>query len=269
MVNTYDVNKGIIGIKNIVAGVPTAVNGGYKFITTLNKETIALLQENKSLRDLLISHYLNYRISITKFQNSDEYVNLTNEVRQQIVAEKKMFSELTDAKNTAKWGVVDDVFINGKTKDDILNIPKGSRPLPETYLSSSYIQQHLAKFEKEGIVSRIVLKKDFDRYGIGKPDAGKSEFVSTKSEIDEILKLPISEQSKKLSIPIEQLQGGQVLRIDFKLSNKYKVEMPSGNEFGTNELWLPGGELPDGNLEAIIKTEGMIKEVDYTVKTIF
>ncbi len=30
--------------------------------------------------------------------------------------------------------------------------------------------------------------------------------------------------------------------------------MPDGNEFGTNPLWLPGGILPNGKLEAIVKT---------------
>jgi hypothetical protein len=28
--------------------------------------------------------------------------------------------------------------------------------------------------------------------------------------------------------------------------------MPSGNETGANDLWIPGGRLPDGNLEAVI-----------------
>ncbi|MDO5616084.1 MAG: hypothetical protein Q4G16_07830 [Cruoricaptor ignavus] len=255
---------GIIGVKNVAVG-------GYKFVGNLPQATKTLLQENKRLRDLLVGQYLDYRIAITKLKNSDNWGNLPVEVRQNIAKQENVLIDITDAKNIPNdnWGVPDNVFINGKTKQDILTIPKGERPLPETYLSSSYIQQHLEKFNDEGIVSRIVLKKDFDKYGVGKPDVGKTEFVSTKTEIDEILQLPISEQSRKLGIPVEQLQGGEVLRIDFKLSSKYKVEMSSGNEFGTNELWLPGGKLPGGNLEAIIRTEGMIKDIDYRVKTIF
>lgn len=31
-----------------------------------------------------------------------------------------------------------------------------------------------------------------------------------------------------------------------------KLRMPSGNESGVNELWLPGGKLPNGKLEAVI-----------------
>ena len=41
--------------------------------------------------------------------------------------------------------------------------------------------------------------------------------------------------------------------------------MPSGNEFGANTKWIPGGKLPTGKAEAIVKTEGMIKDVDYFV----
>jgi len=39
------------------------------------------------------------------------------------------------------------------------------------------------------------------------------------------------------------------------LSKQYRVTMPIGNEFGTNNLWIPGGNLPEGNSEAIIKTK--------------
>ena len=44
--------------------------------------------------------------------------------------------------------------------------------------------------------------------------------------------------------------------------------MPSGNEFGTNKQWIPGGKLPKGNNEAIIRTDKMKEGVDYIVKTL-
>ena len=53
------------------------------------------------------------------------------------------------------------------------------------------------------------------------------------------------------------------------ISDRYKVEVPSGNEFATNDLWLPRGKLPNGKLESIIKTEGMVKDIDYTIKDIY
>lgn len=76
------------------------------------------------------------------------------------------------------------------------------------------------------------------------------------------------QQAQKLGIPIEQIENGDILRIDFKLSKDVKIEMPSGNEFGANDKWIPGGILPDGNLEAIIRTEGLVENVHYTIKYI-
>ena len=266
VVNSYNLAMGVIGIKNLG-------QAGYKFAKNLPQATKELLQKNGNLRSLLVEKYLSYRIAITKLKNSDEWVKLSSDVRKEIVQQEKVFIELTDAKNIPndQWGIKG-VFINGKTSEDILSIPKGQRPAPSTYLSSGYIQQHLAKFEKEGIVSRIVTKKSYETFGIGKPDIGKTEFVSTKGEIDDIIRKSngnIKLIAEELGIPPTQLQEGGLVRIDFKISDRYKVEVPSGNEFGTNDLWLPGGKLPNGKLEAIIKIEGMEKDIDYTIKDIY
>ncbi|MCH5597970.1 hypothetical protein [Niabella ginsengisoli] len=147
-INAYNLGMGIIGLKNVAVG-------GYKFAKSIPDRTKALLQDNKGLRNLLLTKYLDYRISITKLKNSDEWNNLSAEVRQNIVKQEKAFIDITDAKNIPNdnWGVSDNVFINGKTKQDILTIPKGERPLPETYLSANYIQQHLKEFE--GGVTKI------------------------------------------------------------------------------------------------------------------
>ena len=266
VVNSYNLAMGVIGIKNLG-------QAGYKFAKNLPQATKNLLQKNGNLRSLLVEKYLSYRIAITKLKNSDEWVKLSSDVRKEIAQQEKVFIELTDAKNIPndQWGIKG-VFINGKTSEDILSIPKGQRPDPSTYLSSGYIQQHLAKFEKEGIVSRIVTKKSYETFGIGKPDIGKTEFVSTKGEIDDIIKKSngnIKLIAEELGIPPTQLQEGGLVRIDFKISDRYKVEVPSGNEFGTNDLWLLGGKLPNGKLETIIKTEGMVKDIDYTIKDIY
>lgn len=171
------------------------------------------------------------------------------------------------ARKTAKsLKRLENAWRNGWTKEKVLEKPKGNRPNPKEYLKAEYIKEHIELFEKEGIASRIVSKEIFERRGIGKPDVGKTEFVSRKSDIDDILMLSIEEQSAKLGIPLEQIEKGDVVRIDFKLSKEVKVEMPSGNEWGANDKWLPGGVLPEGNLEAIIKTEGLKENVHYTVK---
>lgn len=161
---------------------------------------------------------------------------------------------------------LENAWKKGWSKEKILEILKGEKPLPEEYLKKGYIVEHYNLFQKEEIASRIVLKETFEKRGIGKPDIGKTEFVSRKSDVDEILMLSREDQAKKLGIPIEQVEKGQLVRIDFKLSREVKIEIPSGNEWGANSEWIPGGILPDGNLEAIIKTEGLIENRHYIVK---
>lgn len=152
----------------------------------------------------------------------------------------------------------------------VITKPKGSRQEPIEYLKEEYISGYLSKFEKEGTVSRIVLKDAYLNYGIGKPDNFKTEFVSLKSEIDQLLKNSKGDLdilSKVLGVPKEQLSGGLV-RVDFKLTSKNKVFIPSGNEFGANSQWLPGGVLPTGQIEGVVRTKDMVKGVDYTVTDI-
>lgn len=78
----------------------------------------------------------------------------------------------------------------------------------------------------------------------------------------------ISEQAKSLGIPLSQIENEGLVRIDFLLSPQYKVKIPTGNEWGTNSLWLPGGQLRNGNIEGIIETIGMKKDIDYIIKNI-
>ncbi len=161
---------------------------------------------------------------------------------------------------------LENAWLKGWSKEKVLEKPKLERPNPKEYLKAEYIKEHSDLFQKEGIASRIVSEERFKEYGLGKPDVGKTEFVSRKSDIDDILMLPIDEQASKLGISIKDIEGGKIVRIDFKLSKDVKIEMPSGNEYSTNKNWLPGGVLPDGNLEAIIKTEGLKEGVHYTIK---
>lgn len=154
----------------------------------------------------------------------------------------------------------------GWSEEKVLEKAKGDRPNPKEYLKAEYIKEHIELFEKEGIASRVITKQDFEDFGIGKPDIGRTEFVSRKSDIDDILMLSIEEQAIKLGKPIKVVENGELVRINFKLSKDVKIEIPSGNEFGANDKWLPGGVLPEGNLEAIIRTEKLKEGVHYTVK---
>jgi hypothetical protein len=74
--------------------------------------------------------------------------------------------------------------------------------------------------------------------------------------------------AQRLGIPEDQLAGDSLVLVEFHPTDAYKPLMPSGNEWGANMQWLPGGKLPHGDLEAVVNTDGMVNGVDYTVTDI-
>jgi Papain fold toxin 1, glutamine deamidase len=162
-----------------------------------------------------------------------------------------------------------DVPISREKFDEILATEKGQRPPPESYLPLEYIVAHLRNFE--GGATRILIRSDFEEYGIGKPDAGRSEFVLTREAADTMIAesggSPIN-LAQKLGIPEDQLANDSLVILEFHRTDSYTAHMPSGNEWGANDQWLPGGKLPRGDLEAIVPTEGMVNGRDYTARDI-
>ncbi len=141
-------------------------------------------------------------------------------------------------------------FINGWTKEKILELPKGSRPLPEAYLKSEYITKHLIKFD-EGAV-RFTSRKSFNQYGILGPDGG---FVLPKTELDRILNetggnLRLLE--RKLGFDNGYLSEDDIMIALIKKNDFNGLKIPSGNESGANSLWIPGGYTSGGVSEAVL-----------------
>lgn len=58
--------------------------------------------------------------------------------------------------------------------------------------------------------------------------------------------------NKKLGLPEGFLESDKLVRIDIATPGELGLRIPSGNEAGASEFWLPGGKLPEGNFEAII-----------------
>ena len=247
VVEIYNAAMGLIGLKNLG-------QGGYKFVKELPESL------NQSFKNQLVSKYLDYRIAITKLKNSNDWAELSAEVRQNVIKQEKSFIAFADAKNLPndKWGAPDDIFINGKTKQDILSIRKGERPAPETYLKTRYIKEHLAKFEGE--VSCLSFEKSVNTYGqIGRDDG---LFIMPKIEMDKLLQRTgknISQIENELGIPegswsSKLHQGDKLIRVDIKINTHSKLRIPSGNEIGADELlWIPGGKTLGGFSEAIIE----------------
>ena len=156
--------------------------------------------------------------------------------------------------------------LNDEKIAEIQSIEKTFRPDPETYLPKDYIDSHAKSFENGA--SRIVTRKSFEDYGIGKPDPGRTEFVLTKERAGQMIsesKGDVGVIADKLGIPQEQLKNDSLVLIEFEPTELYSPKMPTGNEWGANKQWIPGGKLPQGDLEAVVKTEGMVKGRDYTV----
>jgi hypothetical protein len=145
-------------------------------------------------------------------------------------------------------------YINGWTRESILINAKGLRPAPTNYLPNSYITSHLNRFK--GGASYIVPRDVLDSYGrdiLGWPD--NSQFVMPISEMNQLLLKTggnISEIEKELGIPAGSWNNKELVRIDVPNPSELNLRMPTGNEMGTNNLWIPGGKLPTGYSEAVI-----------------
>jgi hypothetical protein len=150
-------------------------------------------------------------------------------------------------------------FKSGFSKESILAIPKGSRPLPSTYLKPEYITNHLSKFD--GGVTKIT---SYNPTGAVGPPGGT--FVLPKAKADALIQQAggdISKLEDLLGLNRGDL-GPNPFRID--VNNPIGLRMPSGNEPGANEFWIPGGKTSGGIFEA---TVDQIQLGTYTKQTIF
>lgn len=133
---------------------------------------------------------------------------------------------------------------------------KGDAPDPGDYLDADYISQHLARFDDGA--SRIYFSDTLHTYGPGQWDG--STFVFPTSELDDIIR----NADGDVNIIADQLgmerswffdDNGNPLPLEvrhFDPSELTNLRMPSGNEAGANEHWIPGGYLPTGIPEAVI-----------------
>lgn len=141
--------------------------------------------------------------------------------------------------------------LSDETRDAILAAQKGMRPDPSEYLSSEYIDQHLDKF-RDG-AARYMPEDNLQKYGIAQRDG--TSFVLTKHDADALIARTGGDpraMERALGLPDGFLDENRVVRIDIPEPGDHNLRMPSGNEAGANDQWLPGGLLPDGMPEAVI-----------------
>ena len=145
------------------------------------------------------------------------------------------------------------------TAESILQIPKGQRPDPSSYLSPSYIDNHLSQFS-DG-VSKISANAPAGYVG---PPGGT--FVMPAQTANTLIYNSggnVSTLESLLSLEPGSL-GASPVRID--ISNPSGLRMPSGNELGANSQWIPGGFTGGGIPEATINPAA---PGTYVIKKIF
>ncbi|MBE6052876.1 MAG: hypothetical protein E7212_03025 [Clostridium sartagoforme] len=141
--------------------------------------------------------------------------------------------------------------------EEIVSIPKGSRPDPSTYLSKDYIEQHLKQFESGA--SYIMPKSDYDFYYRGVPEISRPDgtmFFAPKEYMDDIVREAngdISVIEKKLGYPSGSLANGDFTIVNIENPKDYNMHIPSGNEHGANSEWIPGGFTSGGVPEVILE----------------
>ena len=130
----------------------------------------------------------------------------------------------------------------------IIDLPKSNRPDPSNYISEEMIGRHLDMFETEGAV-RITS----NRYEtLARGDVG---YVIPKSEYDALIAQTSGnkgELEEILGLRHGRLSDGDTIIAWIKPDDMQGLRMPSGNEPGTNYLWLPGGLTLNGVPEAIL-----------------
>lgn len=168
----------------------------------------------------------------------------------------EMFRKHGDKNNRSTSDLTDLDNRLAATGKAILDTPKGDRPDPGDYLPESYIAQHVDQFE--GGVSRFQGQQGYDANGPFRTDGDGLGFVLPSSEVERILgasKGDIGVVEKMLGLPSGTLGDGPLVVVDFPNAKPGHLTMPSGNETGANDLWLPYGEMPSGVPEAVLHVD--------------
>ncbi|OBI53719.1 hypothetical protein [Mycobacterium sp. E796] len=157
--------------------------------------------------------------------------------------------------------------MSAEKRDEIIATPKGSRPDPSEYLSPEYIHNHLEKFADGA--TRFMPESNLEKYGIAQRDG--TSFVMPKTEADAMIQATegdLRAMENELGLPERFLDSNKIVRIDISDPKEFNLRIPSGNEAGANEQWIPGGRLPNGASEAVVDG-GQIPPDDYTVTDVF
>lgn len=133
---------------------------------------------------------------------------------------------------------------------DILATSKPDRPLPATYLTATSSARALARFDDGAI--RITSRAAFIERGTLGPPGG---FVMPAREFESLVKAANGDLrivENKLGLTANSLSNGDMMIAHIQRSDIENLRLPSGNESGANQFWLPGGVTSGGVSEAVM-----------------
>ena len=166
-----------------------------------------------------------------------------------------------DGKQYSSWSKLREEGLSLEQVEKIKGTPKGQKPLPETYLSEEYINNHLNSFKKSGAVK--IMPSEPSRTIGGKGGT----FVMSGDELSEIIRNADGDVAKiesVLGLDKGYLGSNPVI---VTIQDTSSLRLPSGNELGAwPEYWEPGGYTSGGIKEAVINPA---KEGTYTYKHLF
>ena len=166
-----------------------------------------------------------------------------------------------DGKQYSSWSKLREEGLSLEQVEKIKGTPKGQKPLPETYLSEEYINNHLNSFKKSGAVKIMPSELSGTIGGKG------GTFVMSGDELSEIIRNADGDVAKiesVLGLDKGYLGSNPVI---VTIQDTSSLRLPSGNELGAwPEYWEPGGYTSGGIKEAVINPA---KEGTYTYKHLF
>lgn len=145
----------------------------------------------------------------------------------------------------------DESVLSEEMRDEIQAMDKGTRPDPSEYLPQEFIEHHLERFDDGA--SRFMTAEALGDYGIGHRDG--TTVVFPTRELENLMEVTGGDRralEQALGLPDGYFETDGVVRVDVAEPKNFDLRIPSGNEAGANDQWIPGGFLPTGMPEAVI-----------------
>lgn len=166
-----------------------------------------------------------------------------------------------DGKQYSSWNSLREEGLPYEQVEKIKFTSKGKKPLPETYLSNDYINNHLQSFKESGAV-KIMPNEPTGTIG------GKGgTFAVSGDELNEIIQYADGDVSKiETILGLDQGYLGEN-PVVVTIEDTSSIRIPSGNELGAwPEYWEPGGYTSGGVKEAVVSPAA---EGTYTYEHLF